>query len=521
MIQTTNKKTVPTVPTAPKPKPPAPSPYGNGGADYNNSDTEMKRRLAQSQMKIASNPNYVQSETARALDVIKNRQFQGMDTSAQQKYLTQNLGYKAPQVQSPSQNTTMVQPTTAAQPKSYSDEAKQLFEGMKNRVNQPNKEFSYAIETDPAYQAALQRAKANIDVGNSQAQAEMNRRGILNSTITSDRMGEIASGEMGRVETEVVPQLMQQAYQRYLDQQNQDQQQFANMGSLAGMYTNEDQRGFDNRVTEAGLTGNWVSPEASDAINNILRLKQQAETKGITAQERELLSNQANGYRAKLLALGVDPSQYAAVVNYNTASQNNPGLRTLQGQQLDVQRQQANNDAAMGWSQLSGQILTPQKDYSGYQRQIERGNNPLTLQGQQQQSDVGQRAIDNAWTSSQSLGYVTSELSQLTGIPEGTPTIQARQAMENIALDQAQFQRQLDNDSYGQMMDQYQMNNKGQGKMATADNYYNVIKGMIQRDEDGNLLNHQSIDDFIIMSGLPENEMKKLYTYAGLPIPKN
>ena len=310
--------------------------YGNGGADYNTAEAALKKQIAQNQLKIKTSPDYNQSEIQRTLEVIKNRESAGMDTAAQQKYLTTNLGYKAPTTTSQAAAQPSLASTAA---KSNNAQSSELMDLMRQYVNKQPEAFSYDPNNDPSYQSALQRARANIDTGNSQAQAEMNRRGILNSTITSDRMGEIASNEMGRVEYEVVPQLQQQAYQQYLNRLNQDQQQFSNMGALAGMYQSEDQRGFDNNVTEAGLTGNYMPNGAKGIIDNILSLKQQAEAPGITAADRAKLSAQADGFRAQLLSMGVDPSAYGSNVNYNTARTGNLGIRTLQGQQLDMQRQ--------------------------------------------------------------------------------------------------------------------------------------------------------------------------------------
>lgn len=275
------------------------------------------------------------------------------------------------------------QPTTPPRP-SYQQEAQGLYDMMKQRATQPVREFSYDPQSDPAYQAALQRARSNIDAGNSQAQAEMNRRGILNSTITSDRMGEISANEMGRVETDVLPSLMQAAYQRYADQLAQEQQQFQNLGSLYGMNISEDQRGFDNKVTEAGLTGNYMPAGAQDIINNILDLKRQAEQKGLSAAERANLSARADGYRAQLAAMGVDPSFYGSDVHSSKASQKNPALRTLQGQQLDMQRQAANWNAAQSVWDATGRLVNPQTDWTGLLRQVQNGNAPLTMAAQQQ-----------------------------------------------------------------------------------------------------------------------------------------
>ena len=311
---------------------------GNGGVNYNDANAALKKQIAQNNLKLQTDPNFNQSEISRTLQVIQNRQSQGLDTSAQQKYLTQNLGYKAPTTQATGPTSVVTAPTATAPTNTNMTQYSDLMNQMKEIANRQQTPFSYDANSDPAYQAALQRAKANIDEGNSAAQAEMNRRGILNSTITSDRMGEISSKEMGNVESNVLPQLMQQAYQQYLNKQQMDQQQYANLAGLAQMYQQEDQRGIDNNFNEANLTGNYLPVEAKSIVSNILQLKQQAEAKGITAAERAKLSAQADGYRAQLVAMGIDPSAYASTVSSGTIIQN-PGIRTLSGQQLDLQKQ--------------------------------------------------------------------------------------------------------------------------------------------------------------------------------------
>ncbi|WP_029516295.1 hypothetical protein [Paenibacillus polymyxa] len=310
---------------------------GNGGADYNTAEGVLKKKIAQNQSSIANNSAYKQNETQRALQVIQQRQAAGLDTSAQQKYLTTNLGYKAP-------TTTQAQPTAAPfkpinTQSANTQQGSELMGLMKQIATKQSTPFSYDVNSDPEYQAALQRAQANIKTGTNQTQAEMNRRGILNSTITSDRSAEIAADQMGRVETEVVPALVSQAYSRYQNQQAQEQQQLSNMATLAQMYQGEDQRGFGNRVTEAGLTGNYMPEGAQTIVDNILSLKQQAEAKGVTAQQRAQYSAQADGLRAQLLSMGVNPNAYAANVNSTVARAVNPGIRTLQAQQQDLAAQ--------------------------------------------------------------------------------------------------------------------------------------------------------------------------------------
>lgn len=371
---------------------------GNGGANYNTGDQAMKLQIAQNQARISGDAGYKDNEISRALQVIQNRQSQGLDTSAQQKYLTTNLGYKAP-----STGATATTPTTTAAASTPSvntqmtntQQGMDLLSQMKAIANREQSQFSYDPNADPLYQAALKRAQANIDSGNSATQAELNRRGILNSTITSDRMSELAAQEMGRVETDVMPSLMQQAYQQYMDNEALKQQQFSNLGALSQSYLGEDQRQFGNRVTEGELTGNYMPEGAQNAINNILQLKQQAEAKGITAAERAQLSAQADGYRAQLLSMGIDPTQYASGVNYNTARTNNAGIRTLGGQTMDLQNKTANLNAAGAYMDATGRVVTPQSDWSGLARQAANPNAPLTMAGQNQAFNQGQQQWQN------------------------------------------------------------------------------------------------------------------------------
>jgi hypothetical protein len=317
---------------------------GNGGVDYNTADAALKKQIVQNQTRIANDSGYRNDEIQRALQVIAQRQSAGLDTSAQQKYLTQNLGYQYPNATA---NTSFTGTATPSNTTSASTAAKTnvqqgsgLMDLMRQIATREVTPFSYDPNSDPAYQAALKRAQANIEQGNAAVQAELNRRGLLNSTITSDRMGEISANELGRVETDVLPSLMQQAYNQYLNNLNQQQQQYSNIANLAQLYLNEDQRAIDNTNTRAGLTGYLPGGEqAQSLVNQLLSLKQQAETPGITAAERTRLSNQADGIRAMLAQMGVDASQYGANVNYATASQVAPTIRTLAGQQLDMQRQ--------------------------------------------------------------------------------------------------------------------------------------------------------------------------------------
>lgn len=252
-------------------------------------------------------------------------------------------------------------------------------------------QWSYEADADPAYQAALSTAKRNIADQQANTNAFLRAGGQGKSSYSESVANQIGSREMARVSDTVLPQLMQQAYQRYSDQANRDMQlqqmnygvQRDKIGDLANLYAQQYQYDVTRPMQEAELTGTYLPGEAREAIQNLLGLKQQAEDKGISREGRAELSKQADGIRAQLSAMGIDPTLYGADVAYNKAKLQNPGFRTLAGQQLDLSNKQANNSAAMGWSELTGKMLYPQNDWSGYQRQVNRGDSPITLSGQQ------------------------------------------------------------------------------------------------------------------------------------------
>lgn len=205
--------------------------------------------------------------------------------------------------------------------------------------------FKYDQNSDPAYQAALASARANISQQQGDTNARLRAGGQGKSSYSESVANQIGAKEMGRVSTDVLPQLISQAYQRYSDQASRDlqvqqanygaqQDQISNLGNLYGLQNQQD---FQNPMAEAQLTGNYLSGEARQYIEAINSLKAKAETAGITREARAGLSQQADAYRAALQGLGVDPKLFGANVNATTASGNlnQAGVRTLAGHSQD------------------------------------------------------------------------------------------------------------------------------------------------------------------------------------------
>jgi len=224
--------------------------------------------------------------------------------------------------------------------------------------------FSYDQTTDPAYQAQLAEAKRNVENQQIDTNAMLRASGQGQSSWSETVANQIGTNAMKSIANDLVPALMQQAYQRYNDDANRNLQvQQLNygvgqdaIGNLSNLYGLQDNEYFQKPITEAQLTGNYLPTEARQVINQILGLKQQAESSGVTAQERAGLSQQADTLRSQLQAMGIDPSFYGADRTRDQASSNNPGIRTLAGQQLDLAR----NDQAFN-QQFSQEQFAYQK----------------------------------------------------------------------------------------------------------------------------------------------------------------
>ncbi|WP_339182915.1 hypothetical protein [Paenibacillus sp. FSL R5-0701] len=435
---------------------------GNGGINYATANTAGRQGIASNQAQIKNNDDYRQSEIARTLATITNRQQQGLDTGAQTKYLNTNLGYQSPMAQAAAnvQASGVKPPENHAVPGSRTEATLGKIDNFINnqsqfQFNRPDA-FSYDQNTDPAYQAQLAEAKKNVMNQQADTNAGLRATGQGKSSWSETVANSLGNSAMESIANNLVPQLMQQAYQRYNDDANRDlqvqqmnygvgQDAIGNLGSLYGL---QNQEYFQNPLQEAQVTGNYLPTEARDAINNLLSLKEQAETKGITAEDRSVLSKQADFIRNQLTGMGIDASQYGANVSRSNAAQVNPGIRTLAGQQVDLGNRQANLAAAGMYMDASGRIITPQNDWTGLARQAANPNAPLSLAGQNQAFNQQQVGVDNQFRADQ---FAYQQARDAIGDSQWTAQFEqnATQFGLNYALQQLQ---QQDDSLYKQAM---------------------------------------------------------------------
>ncbi|KAA8747098.1 hypothetical protein [Paenibacillus sp. UASWS1643] len=253
------------------------------------------------------------------------------------------------------------------------------IDALMKQLNQSANTQNVDAYGTPEYAAYQAQADRRAQAGTRAAQEALGSAGFGRSTALGERAQGIQNEQTEYLDTQVIPMILQnerakqqQVYdnlanllnplmqqQGYTDQRSQ--QNLQNQYNALGMLTSEQQRGLDNNRADASLTGTYLTPEQQSMVNSLLSLKQQAETKGITKDQRNILSKQADQIRSRMQASGIDPTQYGANVNFNTASQNTPG-RTLQGQQLDMQKQD---------QQFNQGMQTRQQDFTEKQTGID------------------------------------------------------------------------------------------------------------------------------------------------------
>lgn len=338
------------------------------------------------------------------------------------------------------------------------DQLKSLMQMAQNQQQvDPYSTAQYA-----AYQAQADR-RANQGIRS--AQEALGSAGFGRSTMLGERAQGIQNAETEYLETQVIPQIIaaeqarqQQQYanmmalldplmsqQGYTD--NRQLQNLQNLQNAYGLVAGEQQRGLDNARADAALTGTYLTPEQQSAINTLLGLKQQAETKGISREQRAELSRQADLVRDQMRMMGLDPTKYGADISYKNASQYTPG-RTLQGQQLDLQRQQQEfAQGQQGWQnnfaleqfayQKARDAIADQQWKAVFDRDVEQFGLNYALQKLAQQNDQAYRQAQLALSqddNARQWAMLDYEMSNppTSGASGGLTANQVLQSMQNL-----------------------------------------------------------------------------------------
>lgn len=300
------------------------------------------------------------------------------------------------------------------------DMISQMFSGMQSGAGQ-----YYDPSKDPVYQSMLELSTKQADKAGLSAMESMNDRGILNSTVTADRVGQIKQGASDAV-LAAIPGLAG----------NFDNKQMANSQSMqnllnsvlgAGQFQQtfaEDNRRFDKNFTldEAKVSGRYIPEEAQSAINTILEAKEASAKGGITPEQRAANNQRATEARRLLATLGVDISGLDTNVGYNDALKNSYylGRDSLPQQEMDLARTEVmgsqQSTSAQGLidqilrskqSSAQGGLTAEQRSYNA--QTATNARNQLAALGYDVSGLAGNIGYDQALKNSQSLGQPTQK----------------------------------------------------------------------------------------------------------------
>lgn len=342
------------------------TPLITGAINYATADKAGRQQIVANQAKIKSDPSYVNSEINRTLQVIKDRQAQGLDTSAQTKYLYSNLGY---QDASNSNTQTTEQANqyaltdeqleamaraeleaqlaelqaNAAQQKAalqaqydYANQVTQENRTLENlqfdRVNAPT-----SWDGSTGYRGAmldrnrsLQDTQTQLQLQSSLAAADQEVADFQNqmSSLIASRTGELKQQERAYDLDYAGVYGTGLSGQQTLQSQEADRTYGLNYANTYGVGQNGQQTAayqnqlFNQNMQTNDMLGTYLPTGARDAISQIISLKQQAETKGITAQQKSSLSQQSDALRSQLTSMGINPNLFGSGVSAAQAIKN-------------------------------------------------------------------------------------------------------------------------------------------------------------------------------------------------------
>lgn len=293
-----------------------------------------------------------------------------------------------------------------------------------------------SIQSDPTYQAAMESARQATQVAEGNISSALNRRGILDSTITANAAANAAQQEYGRVNRELLPKLIEDQYKRYIDQNNLNRQYASDLFGVSDMYANDDQTAFNNAITESSVTGNYLSPEARGLANRLVNLKNSTEAmwSTLTPEQRQAARAQGDQLRAQLQALGVDPALFGADVTGSAAQGNlgQAGIRTVNAQAQDYNQMDRDRNFNYGVGRDERADFVDDRNYG-----ITLAELTGYLPNGQQTTREQQRQLENLWAAAQQTGRIPDQLADLYGLQRGSSTLEAQQ----LALSNARESR--------------------------------------------------------------------------------
>jgi len=232
---------------------------------------------------------------------------------------------------------------------------------LQNYMNEL-RNFKYDAKSDPNYTAAKSVAERGIRDSQNKTMNQLNRRGIVNSASTGDRMAQIDSDYNARL-AEMIPMFMAQALA-------QKQQDFKNMYDVLGLSSNMDNQNFANTMSMSDRTGNLFGSPTMDR-EKLNEQTRQFNTQAATALS-ELFGMQVNpkssgqelfaqvAGKTPIPQQNTDNSLLNNLWNYMLGNKQTDNSYKLGKEQNDISRTNANTSktetdakikAGFGWNQ--------------------------------------------------------------------------------------------------------------------------------------------------------------------------
>src|SRR5690606_37191765 len=138
-------------------------------------------------------------------------------------------------------------------------------------------------------QAAQAQANRAAQQYTRAAQEPYGSAGFGRSSAMGERIAGVQNDATEYLMTQVLPQIEAQEQARRQQEFNNIMSALNPLMTQQGRADNLVQQNFDNRITESGLTGNYVPEGAQQLINDLYSLKGQAEVKGLPNTEVKAL----------------------------------------------------------------------------------------------------------------------------------------------------------------------------------------------------------------------------------------
>lgn len=292
-----------------------------------------------------------------------------------------------------------------------------------------------SIYSDPTYQAAMESARQATQTAEGNISAAMNRRGIMDSTVTANAASNAAQNEYGRVNRELLPKLIEDQYKRYIDQANMNRQYASDLFGVSDMYANDEQTAFNNAITESSVTGQYIPSAAKPIMERLVTLKNSTEAlwANLTPEQRQKAKSEADSMRAQLQSMGINPDLFGANVTASAAQGNigNAGIQTLAAQNQAYNQMSGDrtyNEGVRQYEQNRNDMLDQQE----FSRNITMSELTGYLPNGQPTSREQQTQLENLWMVAQQTGRIPDQLAELYGLPRGSSTLDAQKQALNL-----------------------------------------------------------------------------------------